>query len=109
MKKFNINWEPIGKFAKTVCEIAVYGALAVASVKFSESATKSYGNTTASYSDAVEAITFSSMLSSYKNDAVAMLNRNGTADYYKAVIRVAEDDSMLTSYKIDMIKTLSKE
>lgn len=108
MKKLNVNWEPVGKFAKTTLEIVVYGALALASIKYSESITKSLNvDTRDTYGDAVEAIMDSGMLSSYKTEVIAMLKRNGTADYYRSVIRVIEDDSMLSSYKIDMVKTLS--
>ena len=111
MKKFNINWEPIGKFAKTAFEVVVYGALAAASIKYSESVTKTYSttNTATTYSDAVAAIMDSDMYSHYKTDAIALLKRDGTADYYKAVARVVGDDSMYSHYKIDMIKTLSEE
>lgn len=108
MKKLNINWEPIGKFAKTAFEVVVYGALAAASIKYGESITKNYGiNAVTTYGDAVEAIMDSGMLSSYKTEAIALLKRDGTTDYYRSVIRVIEDDSMLSSYKIDMVKTLS--
>jgi hypothetical protein len=51
----------------------------------------------------------SDMYSHYKTDAIALLKRDGTADYYKAVARVVGDDSMYSHYKIDMIKTLSEE
>lgn len=108
MKK--INWEPIGKFAKTACEVLVYGALAVASVKFSESATRSYGmNTTATYGDAVGAIMDSDMSSYYKNEAIGMLKRNGTMDYYGAVVKVINNTSTSSYYKLSMIETLNEE
>lgn len=108
MKK--INWEPIGKFAKTACEVLVYGALAAASIKFSESATKSYGtNTAATYGDAVGAIMDSDMSSYYKNEAIGMLKRDGAMDYYRAVIRVVENTSTSSYYRLGMIETLNEE
>lgn len=110
MKKLNINWEPIGKFAKTAFEVVVYGALAAASIKYGESITKNYGiNAVTTYGDAVEAIMDSDMYSSYKTEAIALLKRDGTADYYRAIARVVGDDTMYSSYKLDMIKTLSEE
>ena len=110
MKKLNINWEPVGKFAKSACEILVYGALAVMSIKFSESTAKRHGKiVNATYSGAVEAIMNSDMYSHYKSYAITMLKRDGDAEYYGAIIRIVEDDNTYSHYKLDMIKALSKE
>ena len=110
MKKLNINWEPVGKFAKSACEILVYGALAVMSIKFSESTAKSYGKVVnATYSGAVEAIMDSDMSSYYKNEAIGMVKRNMSEDYYRAVIRVVENNSTSSYYKLGMIETLSED
>lgn len=110
MKKLNINWEPIGKFAKTAFEVVVYGALAAASIKYGESITKNYGiSTVTTYGDAVEAIMDSDMYSSYKTEAITLLKRDGTVDYYRAVARVVGDGTMYSSYKLEMIKTLSED
>ena len=59
------------------------------------------------YDDAVKAILDSSMLSSYKREAVALLNKNDDSDYYKAVV-YAINSSLLSGDKIEMIKNLSK-
>lgn len=108
MKK--INWEPVGKFAKTACEVLVYGALAAASIKYSESITKNHGtNTAATYGDAVGAIMDSDMSSYYKNEVIGMLKCNGTKDYYRAVIRVVGNDDTSSYYKLHMIETLNEE
>lgn len=107
MKK--INWESVGKFAKQACEIAIYGTIGLMAFKYGEPATKSYSYTDATYGAAVEAIMDSSMYSHYKTEAIELLKRDETADYYRAVIRVVEDGSMYSHYKIEMIKTLSED
>lgn len=107
MKK--INWGTVGKIAKEACEIAIYGLVAVATIKICEPATEKCDDTAATYGDAVRAIMDSDMFSHYKKDAVKLLKRDGTASYYKAIIHVVENDSMFSHDKLNMIEFLAKD
>ena len=96
-----------GAFCKVVC----CGMLCVAFLKGLKYLTKKdalIGNRKYEYSDAVEAILDSSMLSSDKKDAVVMLKRDEDSDYYKAIIYMTKLD-VLSGDKLEMIKKLSKK
>ena len=60
----------------------------------------------ATYGGAVEAIMNSSMLSSYKQEAVEALQKDKDADYYKSIIEIV-NSSMLSSYKVETIKKIN--
>ena len=60
----------------------------------------------ADYSGAIKAIMNSSMLSSYKQEAVEAVQKDRDESYYKSIIEVINSD-MLSSYKIDTIKKIN--
>ena len=60
----------------------------------------------ADYSGAIKAIMNSSMLSSYKQEAVEAVQKDRDEDYYKSIIEVV-NSNMLASYKIDTIKKIN--
>jgi len=109
MKK--IDWKSVGKFAKDACQVAV-GGIAVCLPfilnAYRATTTRRYEvpNYWVTYSDAVRAIMDSDMFSSQKIEAVELLKRDSTSDYYKAVICVVNSD-MFTSQKIETIEKLS--
>lgn len=59
----------------------------------------------ADYSGAIKAIMNSSMLGSYKKEAVEAVQNNRDEDYYKSVIEVV-NSNMLGSYKVETIKKI---
>ena len=61
----------------------------------------------ANYSGAVATIMSSSMLSSYKQEAVEAVQKDRDADYYQSVIEIV-NSSMLGSYKVETIKKISQ-
>lgn len=104
-----INWKPIGDFACNAGKIALYGLVTTAVLRSRESNTVDDDESASyDYSDAIEAIMNSSMLSSDKRKAVEMLDRYEYVDYYRAVIKIVENSSMLTSDKLKMIEHLSE-
>lgn len=106
MKK--INWEPIGKFVGQVCEVALYGVALVASYKVGKIVTNGLETTSAGYKDAVGAIMDSGMFSHDKREAVEALNRYESAEYYGAIVRIANDATMFSHDKVKMIIRLSE-
>ena len=61
----------------------------------------------ADYSGAIKAIINSSMLSSYKQDAIEAVKKDQDATYYKSVIEVV-NSNMLGSYKVETIKKINQ-
>lgn len=59
------------------------------------------------YDDAVKVIMNSYMLNSYKTEAINVLKRDESPDYYRAVISTVNSD-MMGSYKVDTIRNMSK-
>lgn len=59
------------------------------------------------YDDAIKAITNSNMMSSYKTEAITILKREQTSEYYRAVISTV-NSNMMSSYKIDAMRNMSK-
>lgn len=97
----------IGRFMKKGCKYLFYAAVTVLSCstvtdEIFKSMRYSDG---ASYSDAVLAIMESSMVSSYKDEAVAVLSKDCDSEFYKAIIHIIDSD-MMSSYKVDAIKKL---
>lgn len=111
MKKLNLSIDKkkldnIGKIAKKSCEIVGYAAgvvLSYVSVRDVLDTIKYSGEV--KYSDAVDAIMSSDMLSSYKEKAVVTIPKGEDSQFYKAIIRVAKSD-MMSSYKCDTIKKM---
>lgn len=104
-----INLKPIGEFVGQACEIAFYGLLMTASCKIYDYMAKEVYNVPVGYNDAVDAIMDSTMFSGDKREAVSMLKRNESAEFYKAVVRVMNDSRMFSGDKLRMIKTLSEK
>jgi hypothetical protein len=102
-----IDWKPIGNFVGQAGEIVLYGLALATSWKIGEYIT-GFDRKTAGYSDAVKAIMDSRMFSHDKRDAVELLERYESSEYYKAVIQVAKDSSMFSHDKVKMIKHLSE-
>lgn len=101
----NIDWKPIGNFAKEICGVAVFG-LAMATPRLLEMGVSSKrDNKTVSYSDAVDAIMGSGMLDSSKKRVMSELKQGADEDYYKAVIRIVKS-GMLDSSKVETISCL---
>lgn len=107
--KLNIDKEQIGGIVKSVCNIVVFGALLGASLFKKErevSTTVRIGET--NYSDAIDAVLRSDMMSSTKTEVIDAVKRHEDSEYYKAVISVVNSD-MLGSLKYRTIKSLSGE
>lgn len=107
--KLNIDKEQIGGIVKNVCNVAVTCFL------LSRMLSKKERNTTVSlrigeakYSDAIDAVMNSDMLSSTKTAIVEVMKRDEDSEYYKTVISIVNSD-MLGSAKLHAITTLSKE
>ncbi|MBO5319080.1 MAG: hypothetical protein J6B01_04640 [Ruminococcus sp.] len=107
MKK--IDWGPIKDFAEVICGFACYGLMVAASRKIVEHTTDIPNSNIAGYDDAVGAIMKSSMYSHDKARAAAALKRNGSSEFYRAIIHVAKDSSMYSHDKVDMIEELSQD
>lgn len=105
MKK--INFEPVANVAKDICKIVGYGTAMMLPYAIKEMILREVNNKPVGYSDAVKVIMNSSMLSSYKHEAMTALKPEGGNDYYKAVIYVV-NSSMLGSDKVKMIQDLAK-
>jgi hypothetical protein len=106
MRKLNL--EPIFDIAKPIVKGVAYGALLSLLSKSFKLDVKVGEIESAGYGDAVSAIMNSDMLGSYKSEAVAMLEKCASSEYYKAVISIVENDDMLSSYKVKTIKSLSE-
>ena len=110
MRKFRLSDEQlhnIGEGVKAGGRLAFYllaAALSCSSVT-DEIKRKIRYSGDVSYSDAVNAIMDSNMLSSYKQEAVAALAKDRDKEFYKAVIHVVNSD-MMGSYKGDAIKNM---
>ena len=104
MRTFNMD--TIGKLAKGVANILVCGALIALPYKSVKINMGQPISKTASYDEAVKAITESSMLSSCKCEAVTILKRGEQEEYYKAVISIVKSDD-LGSAKVKMIAGLN--
>lgn len=101
----------VGKYLKTGCKIAAYGAATVLSY-LSLSDVKQYVrdvsiDVNADYADAVNAIMSSNMWSGDKKEAVQMLRKGESASFYKAIIKVA-NSSMWSADKAETIIEMCK-
>ena len=57
------------------------------------------------YSDAIDAITCSDMMDTYKRDALKLIKQNKSSNFYKSVVSIISS-TMMDTYKIDAIKDL---
>lgn len=105
-----LNKEQVGKIISGTGKVIVCGlsclALIAPHVESGVSAVKRL-TAKADYSGAIKAIMNSTMLSSYKQDAVEAVQKDQNTDYYKSVIEIV-NSSMLGSYKVESIKKISK-
>ena len=105
----NMNKEQVGKIIVGTGKAILCGlsclALIVPHVENSVNAMKCL-TVKADYSGAIKAIMNSDMLDSYKKDAVEVIQKYQSEDYYKSVIEVVNSD-MLDSYKLETIKKIT--
>lgn len=106
MKK--IDLKPIGEFAKGVGKIVSFGALVGLYYKLGDMVAGS-GTSIVGYSDAVKAIMNSNMFSGDKSQAVSVLKRYDSSEFYKAIISIANDSSVFSGDKVRMIKQLCED
>lgn len=98
--------ENVKQFAKSLCGIAVFGALMIAPrVLHVEYVTGEDERKGVGYYDAVRAIMETGMFASDKREMVSVMKQNASEDYYKAVISIAKT-GMFASDKIEMVKAL---
>lgn len=107
MKKF--NWKPVKDFAEIVGGAACYILMLAASNKVMERISEYPESSFAGYDDAIGAIMKSDMYSHDKASAAAALKRNGSSEFYRAIIHIAKDRSMYSHDKVNMIKQLSQD
>lgn len=108
MRKINISKEQVVNFARGLGNVLVFGAMMAApyiSRKDVLDKMRYMGNV--NYSDAVNAVLDSDMLSSSRTTVISMLPKGESADFYKSVIAVVNSD-MLSSNKVDIIKDICK-
>ena len=100
----------IGGYVKTGCKFAAYAVVAVLSCSSvtDEIFRKIRYTGDVDYSDAVNAIMHSDMMSSYKRDAVEALPKDKDCKFYKSIIHVVSCD-MMSSYKVDLIKRMGEK
>lgn len=102
--------EQVGKIIAGTGKVIVCGlsclALIAPHVENSVNAVKRL-TAKADYSGAIKAIINSSMLSSYKQDAIEAVQKDQDATYYKSVIEVV-NSNMLGSYKVETIKKINQ-
>lgn len=103
-----INLKPIGEFVGQIWEVALCGALILVSCKVGEYISNEIDNVPVGYNDAVDAIMDSAMFSGDKHKAISILKTDGSAEFYRAVVRVMKS-SMFSGDKIKMIQTLSEK
>lgn len=105
-----INKEHVGKIIVGTGKVVIYGlsclALIIPHVENSINATKRLV-AKPNYGGAIEAVMNSDMMSSYKQEAVDVIQKDRDDDYYKAVIEVI-NSNMLSSYKIETIRKISR-
>ncbi len=109
MRNFTGSKEIVGKIAKSGVKIALSGVAAILYYASSKDAIdKLCFNDKVKYSDAVGSILESGMFSADKNTAIALLGKDKDADFYKAVIKIA-NSSMYSSDKLKAIQHICEE
>ena len=95
-----VSWKTLGELTAAACKFV--GCSLDVMLMFAESE----GPVCICYSDAIKAITNSTMWSDDKSKAVALVKPCASADYYKAVITVVENSSIWSTDKVKMIQNL---
>jgi hypothetical protein len=98
----------IGKYALKICGLACYGLLMSRTSVSDDREVEECDNKGVAYSFAVRAILRSDMYGYQKKDAISQLKTNGCAEYYNAVIEIANDEDLYGYQKVDMIEMLSE-
>ena len=62
-----------------------------------------------SYSDAVNAITNTEMLSTWKQEMINAISTNMSEDIYKAIVYIAQDEHMLNAVKRDTVLKICEQ
>lgn len=104
MKKINIDVERIGNIIKTGGRLAVCAAVVILPYA-KDISDKMRCNGPVKYSDVVNVILNSCMMSSYKTELIELLPKNAESDLYRTVIHVINSD-MLSSNKVKVIKDI---
>lgn len=109
MKKSNIDKKAIGNALKQGCSFAVcMAALILPHINQKNISNMKCYIGKANYGDAVNAIVGSDMMGSYKNEALELLKKECTTDYYSSVIQIV-NSNMMGSYKVDAIRKINAE
>ena len=107
MKKF--VWKPVGEFVGQLCKCASYVLMLAASNKVADYVIGEPGSSYAGYDDAIGAIMNSDMYSHDKAAAAGALKCDGTSDFYKAIIHIANSSDSYSHDKVSMVKELSQK
>lgn len=105
----NIDWKSIRDFAGDLCEFVAYGLLIGASYKIVDRTFDDCGSSIAKYDNAIKAIMNSGMYSHDKCEAAELIKRGEDAEYYKAIIHVAQDSRLYSYDKVELIRGLSEQ
>lgn len=98
--------ETVNRVFGTVGKLVLVGSLLTLSCLAQEEYAKNTDDRrTVGYHDAVRAIMGSNMFASDKRECIALIKRDDSADYYRAVIEIAQS-SMFGSDKVATIKIL---
>ena len=101
-----IDWKTVGKSIGNVFWVAVAGLLVSQSIKNDNYVLETKVDYGATCSDAIGAIMESDMWDNDKERAVTLLDKHGTTEYYKSIIKIANSD-MWSSSKLRSIANLS--
>ena len=104
-----INWESVGTAIIGIGKVFLCGAGICALAKLSGDNEAIYDDEPVcayGYSEAVSVIMDSDMFGHQKSEAVAMLKRNETTDYYRAIENIVNSD-MFSHDKVKLIKQIS--
>ena len=105
-----INWNSVGTTIVGIGKIFLCGAGICALAKLSGDNESIYDDEPVhawTYSGAVGTIMDSDMFGHQKSEAVSMLKRNETGEYYRAIENIVDSD-MFSHDKLKLIKQLSK-
>lgn len=95
-----VSWKTLGELTAAACKFVGYSIDVL--LMFTESEVP----VRICYSDAIKAITNSTMWSDDKSKAIALVKQCASEDYYKAVITVVENSSIWSTDKVKMIQNL---
>lgn len=107
--RFKITKESVGKAIKIGGMVGLYGLASMASkVSINDVIDHFRYSGDVSYSDAVNAIMESDMFDSYKKEAMKLVKKDSTIEYYKTVVTIVRSN-MFSSYKLEAIANLNEE